>query len=141
MTSALLCAQAGIDNPETFANSASYIASWLTALDNDHKLVITAAAQAQRAFDVINQAERQLATGSDRHPEPTHDREGHRSTSPSSAGPRQANHSRGSHAVPASEQGDLAAIAPAEADSSLRTVATRSARASTRTTDWQAEAG
>ena len=42
--------QTGIDNPETFDNSASYIANWLTALNNNNKLVITAAAQAQRAL-------------------------------------------------------------------------------------------
>jgi len=67
MTSSLLCAQTGIDNPATFASSASYIASWLTALDNDHKLVITAAAQAQRACDVISQAEREPASDASHH--------------------------------------------------------------------------
>ena len=61
MTSALLCAQTGIDTPAVFDNSASYIAGWLTALDNDHKLVITAAAQAQHASDLISQPERQPA--------------------------------------------------------------------------------
>ena len=59
MTSALLCAQTGIDTPDLFENSAGYIASWLTALHNDHKLVIPAAAQAQHATDLITQAEHQ----------------------------------------------------------------------------------
>jgi antirestriction protein ArdC len=63
MTSSLLCAQTGIDDPATFANSASYIAGWLRALDNDHRLVITSAASAQRASDLITGPERQ----------PTHD--------------------------------------------------------------------
>ncbi len=67
MTSSLLCAQTGIDTPETFGNSASYIAGWLTALNNDTRLVITAAAQAQRACAVINQAEREPAKNSERH--------------------------------------------------------------------------
>jgi len=69
MTSSLLCAQTGIDNPETFGNSASYIAGWLSALNDDHKLVIAAAAQAQRACDLINQPEREPAKPSEHHPE------------------------------------------------------------------------
>ena len=53
MTSAILCAQTGMDSPETFDNSASYISSWLRALRNDKKLVISAAAQAQRASEMV----------------------------------------------------------------------------------------
>jgi len=53
MTSAILCAQTGIDSPETFGNSASYISSWLRALRDDKKLVISAAAQAQRASQMV----------------------------------------------------------------------------------------
>lgn len=67
MTSALLCAQTGIDDPGICANSASYIASWLTALSNDHKLVVTAAAQAQHASDLICQPERQPDRDSNQH--------------------------------------------------------------------------
>ena len=59
MTSSILCAHTGIDTSEEFANSASYIASWLRALHNDHKLVISAAAQAQRATDLVIQPSRQ----------------------------------------------------------------------------------
>jgi antirestriction protein ArdC len=66
MTSSLLCAQTGIDDPATFANSASYIAGWLRALDNDHRLVITAAACAQRVGDLITGPERQPAQDSGR---------------------------------------------------------------------------
>jgi antirestriction protein ArdC len=68
MTSALLCAQTGIDNPAIFGNSASYIANWLTALGNDHKLVITAAAQAQHASDLISQPEPQPVIDTSKHP-------------------------------------------------------------------------
>jgi antirestriction protein ArdC len=68
MTSALLCAQTGIDTPAVFGNSASYIAGWLTALDNDHKLVITAAAQAQHAGDLISQPEPQPVIDTSKHP-------------------------------------------------------------------------
>ena len=67
MTSALLCAQTGIDTPDLFGNSASYIASWLTALHNDHKLVITAAAQAQHASDLITQPQHQPTKDSTQH--------------------------------------------------------------------------
>jgi len=67
MTSALLCAQTSIDTPAIFASSASYIASWLTALNNDHRLVITAAAQAQHASDLISQPEHQPAIDSSQH--------------------------------------------------------------------------
>src|SRR4029453_10229936 len=59
MTSSILCAETGIDNPELFDNSAAYITSWLSALNNDRTLVVAAAAQEQHACDLINQAERQ----------------------------------------------------------------------------------
>lgn len=52
MTSAFLCAKCGIDN-STLENSAAYIASWLKALKNDSKMVVLAAAQAQKAADYI----------------------------------------------------------------------------------------
>ena len=49
----------GIEN-ETIDNSASYIQNWLEKLDNDKKLIIIAAAQAQRAVDyVLNRKETQ----------------------------------------------------------------------------------
>jgi antirestriction protein ArdC len=37
----------------TLDNSAAYIGGWLKSLRNDKRLVITAAAQAQRAADLI----------------------------------------------------------------------------------------
>jgi len=69
MSSSILCAQTGIEDPEIFANSASYIAGWLSALNHDTRLVVIAAAQAQRACDLINQAEREPAKDSEPHPQ------------------------------------------------------------------------
>jgi antirestriction protein ArdC len=149
MTSSLLCAQAGIDNSETFENSASYIASWLTALNNDNKLVITAAAQAQRACDVINQAEREPARDSERHPQAAVTRDEHvpAGTTAAVADSRQAGHGPGGRAAAASEHGDLADLPPVpvvtESPPLTRAAAgaTEPARAATRKSDWQAEAG
>lgn len=47
-----ICAEAGISN-ETIEMSASYIDGWLSVLKNDRKLLVTAAAQAQKAADYI----------------------------------------------------------------------------------------
>lgn len=52
MGSAFLCSHAGIDTP-TIDNSAAYIQSWLNVLKSDSKLVLQAASQAQKAFDLI----------------------------------------------------------------------------------------
>ena len=52
MGAAFLCGQCGIE-PKTLDNSAAYIASWLKQLRKDKKLVIFAAAQAQKAADFI----------------------------------------------------------------------------------------
>ncbi len=52
MGAAFLCAISGIEN-RTVDNSAAYISSWMKQLQNDHKLLIHAAAQAQRAVDFI----------------------------------------------------------------------------------------
>jgi len=49
--SAMLCAEAGIDN--TVENSAAYIASWKSRLQADPKLVVQAAGKAQKAADYI----------------------------------------------------------------------------------------
>jgi antirestriction protein ArdC len=51
MSSAMLSATFGYD---TIAdNAADYIKGWLRALENDHKLVISASAKAQKASDMI----------------------------------------------------------------------------------------
>lgn len=52
MGAAMLCGVAKIDN-STIDNSAAYVQSWLRALKNDKRLVVTAAAQAQKAADYI----------------------------------------------------------------------------------------
>lgn len=51
MGAAYLCGQAGID-PQ-IESSAAYIKSWLRALRNDIKMVVMAAAKAQKAADYI----------------------------------------------------------------------------------------
>jgi antirestriction protein ArdC len=149
MTSSLLCGQTGIDNPETFENSASYIASWLTALNNDTRLVITAAAQAQRACDVINQAERESARDSERDPQAALTRDEHvpAETTSGQARPHQANHGPGGRAAAADEDGDLAGLPPVPAVpeplplTRAAADATEPARSTTPRSDWQAEAG
>jgi antirestriction protein ArdC len=52
MGSAFLCGQAGIAEL-TLNNPAAYLQNWLEALKNDHKLIVQAAAQAQKAADFI----------------------------------------------------------------------------------------
>lgn len=52
MGSAFLCAQAGIEQT-TLENSAAYIANWLQVLKASPKMVVIAAAQAQKATDFI----------------------------------------------------------------------------------------
>lgn len=52
MTASFLCAKAGIDMSTT-ENTVAYIGSWLKALKNDKRMVVTAAAQAQKAADYI----------------------------------------------------------------------------------------
>ncbi|HBJ85568.1 MAG TPA: hypothetical protein DDZ88_17165 [Verrucomicrobiales bacterium] len=50
--SAFLCAEAGV-SMAVLDNQAAYIQGWLKALKNDSKLLVTAAAQAQKAADFI----------------------------------------------------------------------------------------
>jgi len=60
LTAAFLCAVTGIQQ-ETIPNSAAYIESWLKALKNDKKLILTAASQAQKAADYILNINKQAA--------------------------------------------------------------------------------
>jgi antirestriction protein ArdC len=53
MGAAMLCAVTGIDQTATIPQSASYIENWLTALRSDKKLILGAAAKAQKAVDLI----------------------------------------------------------------------------------------
>ncbi|MNW15868.1 hypothetical protein D3C71_2145180 [compost metagenome] len=48
----MLCGVSGIDN-STIENSAAYIGSWLKKLKEDEKMIVQAAAQAQKAVDYI----------------------------------------------------------------------------------------
>lgn len=53
LCSAFVCGHTGIDSPAVEANAAAYLDGWLKVLRSDSKLVISAAAQAQRAADFI----------------------------------------------------------------------------------------
>lgn len=53
MGAAFLCQAMQIECEKAFKNSASYIAGWLRALKNDKKLVIMAAAKAEKAAEYI----------------------------------------------------------------------------------------
>jgi len=52
MTAAYLCAECGIDN-QVIKNEAAYLSGWIKAIKGDNKLVISAAAQAQKAANLI----------------------------------------------------------------------------------------
>jgi antirestriction protein ArdC len=52
MGASFLCGQAGIAE-RTIENSAAYVQGWLEHLRNDKKLIVQAAAQAQKAADFI----------------------------------------------------------------------------------------
>jgi antirestriction protein ArdC len=51
-SAAYLCAEAGI-SPAVLENQAAYIQGWLAKLGSDKRMVVTAAAQAQKAADYI----------------------------------------------------------------------------------------
>ena len=51
--SCMLCAECGIDNQATADNSIAYLKGWLSALQDDVKLIVTASSQAQKAADYI----------------------------------------------------------------------------------------
>jgi antirestriction protein ArdC len=145
MTSSILCTHTGIDTPDTFANSASYIANWLTGLGSDHKLVITAAAHAQRACDLINQSERELARDDGRQPVAGLGGE-HAPTEimTAAAASHQANHGPVGQ-VAVTEHGDLTDLPLAHAGQESPPLtkaagAPEAAQAAARTSDWQAEA-
>ncbi|HTT77680.1 MAG TPA: zincin-like metallopeptidase domain-containing protein [Candidatus Binataceae bacterium] len=52
MSAAYLCAEAGI-SPAVIANEAAYIQGWLATFRSDRRMVVIAAAQAQKAADYI----------------------------------------------------------------------------------------
>jgi antirestriction protein ArdC len=53
MGAAYLCAIAGIANDQTDRNSTAYLQSWIAKLEEDNRLIVHAAANAQRAVDSI----------------------------------------------------------------------------------------
>lgn len=46
--------QLGIESPESFKNSAAYIQSWIKALKNDTRFIVSAASKAEKAVKFIN---------------------------------------------------------------------------------------
>jgi len=52
LSAAYLCAEAGI-SPAVIENEAAYIQGWLTKLRSEKRLIVIAAAQAQKAADYI----------------------------------------------------------------------------------------
>ncbi len=53
MAAAFLCAVAGIANENTERNTTAYIGNWIPKLEEDNRLIVHAAANAQRAVDSI----------------------------------------------------------------------------------------
>src|SRR4051812_31110238 len=53
MGAAFLCAIAGIANENTERNTTAYIRNWISKLEEDNRLIVHAAANAQRAVDSI----------------------------------------------------------------------------------------
>jgi antirestriction protein ArdC len=51
MTATMLCGEAGVEG--TVENSAAYLASWITTIREDPKVLVKAAGQAQRAADLV----------------------------------------------------------------------------------------
>jgi antirestriction protein ArdC len=70
MGAAFLCAIAGIANEHTDRNTTAYIQNWISQLEDDNRLIVHAAANAQKAVDSIlgtsfeNEGEPEVTTGS-----------------------------------------------------------------------------
>lgn len=50
---AFLSNEAGILNQIQFDNSAAYLASWIEKLENDPRMIVSAASQAQKSADFV----------------------------------------------------------------------------------------
>jgi antirestriction protein ArdC len=61
MGSCFLASELGIPNAETLPNHASYLSSWLQAMQNDHRFIFQASSQASKAADYILSFSRQEA--------------------------------------------------------------------------------
>jgi Zincin-like metallopeptidase len=67
---AFLSNEAGILDGVQFENSGAYLNSWISKLENDPKLIVTAASQAQRSADfVLGIEQAESLTGSNLSPE------------------------------------------------------------------------
>jgi antirestriction protein ArdC len=75
MTASMLCAETGIDTDEIFGNSAAYIGSWLQTIKGDPRMVVSAAAAAQRATDTMTEPTRQALPEPEPGARPPADRE------------------------------------------------------------------
>lgn len=53
MGAAMICARIGIDQTATVPNSASYLEHWIKVLKGNKKLILGAAAKAQKAMDLV----------------------------------------------------------------------------------------
>lgn len=53
MGAAMLCSHSGIDSKSAFRNSVAYIQSWIKSLKNDPKMIVWAAARAEKAARYI----------------------------------------------------------------------------------------
>lgn len=53
MAAAMLCGVATIDNERTITNTKAYIQGWIAKLQDDKKLLVSAAGQAQKAADYV----------------------------------------------------------------------------------------
>lgn len=53
ITAANICSVTGIETASTFQNSVAYIQSWLRALENDNRMIVFAASQAEKATRYI----------------------------------------------------------------------------------------
>ena len=51
--SAALVNRAGLETAKSFRNSAAYVQSWLQALKNDKRFIVSAAGKAEKAVDLI----------------------------------------------------------------------------------------
>jgi antirestriction protein ArdC len=58
MGASFLCAHTGIDREAVTENSAAYLAGWMKRLQDDNKLVLKAAAGAQKAADYLLNVQR-----------------------------------------------------------------------------------
>lgn len=50
---AALVNHVGLETPSSFRNSAAYVQSWLKALSNDKRMIVSAAGQAEKAVRLI----------------------------------------------------------------------------------------